>query len=397
MTRCLDGGTLLKRSKPLKRSLIFLFIAAALFITGCGVTVGNDNWPGITASGDVVYVAYGTTVIAVDMVEEKLIWTMPEEPQPNRTFFASPSVVENEIVVGDYGQKGGMLSPGIKVSVFGLEQNDEPTPAVVWTSAESLLKDRIIAPPLQVGDQVFVGTADNNILALDAANGGAMEWEYETGHSIWGKPTYDNGILYVTSLDKSLYTFDAETGDLLWTVATEGSISDKAVLNGDLVYVSSFDHKVHAFDKSSGAVRWTADSIAAIWGAPAYEDGLVFYMDLDGNIYAVDAQSGQPVWSESYNNYAVAAPIVKDGVVYIALAGDLETDSDTRGGSLVALDAKTGDKIWQEFAPAPIYSTPVFLNDDIVAAYINQNTLNLTLYDTEDGDDIWTYTPPAAS
>jgi len=397
MTRCLDGGTLLNRLRPSKWSLILLFFVVTILVSGCVGNVGNTSWPGLSVSGDVAYVAFGTSVIAVDIVNEEQVWSFPTDPQANRQFYAAPSVVENDVVVGDYGQSGGILSPGVKVSVFGLEQGESSVPSVVWTSAESLIKDRIIAPPLQVGDQVFVGTADNNMFALDAANGGALEWQFETGHSIWGQPTYENGILYVSSLDRSLYALDASSGDMLWQSTTGGSISDKPNLNSDLVYVSSFDRNIHAVDKATGVVRWTAESEASVWGSPAFAEGTVFYGDLNGNVYAVDGQSGQPIWSESFNSYMVAAPVVKDGKVFVSTAGSLDTEPDERLGSLIALATITGDELWREPTPAPLFTTPVFVNDDIVVAFDNQGILNLVVYEIETGDDLWKFQPAPES
>ncbi|HET6444686.1 MAG TPA: PQQ-binding-like beta-propeller repeat protein [candidate division Zixibacteria bacterium] len=379
--------------RPVNRSAIFLFIVASLFITGCGVSVANTNWPGLSASGDVAYVAFGSSVIAVDVVNQEQVWSFPAEPQANRQFYAAPSVVERDVVIGDYGQSGGIFSPGIKVSVLGLEQGESSVPSVVWTSAESLIKDRIIAPPLQVGSQVFVGTADNYIYALDASNNGALQWQFETGHSIWGQPTYEDGILYVSSLDKSLYALDAETGDKLWESTTGGSISDRAKLDGDLVYISSFDRMIHAVEKDSGDVRWTADSEAAVWGAPAFEDDAVYYGDLNGNVFAVDAETGSELWTKRFDSYMVAAPVIKDGVLFASTAGLLETEPALRTGSLIALDAATGDELWREATPSPIFTTPIFIQDTVVVTYIVNNILNLVVFDTADGSDLWTFQP----
>ncbi len=397
MTRCLDGGTLFKTLRPFNRSAIFLLIVLSLFIAGCGVRVANSNWPGLSASGDVAYVAFGSSVIAVDIVNEEQIWTFPAEPQPGQQFYAAPSVVEQDVVVGDYGQTGGIFSPGVKVSVFGLRQGEGSVPSVVWTSAESLIKDRIIAPPLQIGDQVFIGTADNYVYALDASNNGTLQWQFETGHSIWGQPTYEDGILYVSSLDKSIYAFDSATGDMLWESSTGGSISDKARLNSDLVYVSSFDSMIHAVDKATGDVQWTAESEAGIWGAPAFADGVVFYGDLNGNVFAVDGDSGSELWSERFASYMVAAPVVKDGVVFVSTAGLLDKEPAERVGSLIALDAETGDELWRESIPSPLFTTPVFIQDSIVIAFVFQDVLNLVVYDTVDGSDLWTYRPTSAA
>lgn len=386
-----------KTIRLFNRSAIFLLIVFSLFIAGCGVRVANSNWPGMTASGDIAYVAFGSSVIAVDIVNEEHIWSFPAEPQAGQQFYAAPSVVEQDVVVGDYGQSGGIFSPGVKVSVFGLEVGEGSVPSVTWTSAESLIKDRIIAPPLQVGEQVFVGTADNYVYALDASNNGALQWQFETGHSIWGQPTYEDGILYVSSLDKSVYALDSTTGDMLWESATGGSISDKARLNSDLVYVSSFDSMIHAVDKATGDVQWTAESEAGIWGAPAFADGVVFYGDLSGNVFAVDGDSGSKIWNKSFASYMVAAPVVKDGVVFISTAGLLDREPAERVGSLIALDAETGDELWRESTVSPLFTTPVFIQDSIVIAFVNQDILNLVVYDTEDGSDLWTYQPTSAS
>jgi outer membrane protein assembly factor BamB len=386
---------LLKRLRPRNWSIILLLLIVTLLISGCVGNTANTSWPGLSVSGDVAYVAFGTSVLAIDVVNQEQIWSFPAEPQANRQFYAAPSVVENDIVIGDYGQSGGILSPGVKVSVFGLEQDESSVPSVVWTSAESLIKDRIIAPPLQVGDLVFVGTADNNMFALDASNGGALEWEFETGHSIWGQPTYEDGILYVSSLDRSVYALDAATGEMHWESTTGGSISDKPKLNDELVYVASFDRNIHAVEKATGDVRWTAGSEASVWGAPTFADGTVYYGDLNGNVYAVDGESGQEIWSESFNSYMVAAPVVKDGQVFVSTAGLLDTEPEERLGSLIALDAMTGDEMWREVTPAALFTTPVFVNDDIVVAFDNKGILNLVVFNTEDGDDLWTFQPAA--
>ena len=39
-------------------------------------------------------------VLAYDIVEQELLWSFPCEEQPGQTFYAAPSVVENDVVVG---------------------------------------------------------------------------------------------------------------------------------------------------------------------------------------------------------------------------------------------------------------------------------------------------------
>lgn len=118
-------------------------------------------------------------------------------------------------VVGDYGCAGGFFSPRVTVSVYGLQENEAGGASQLWVNTANA-RDKIVAPPLQVEDQVFVGTADNHILALDATNG-SLQWDYETDHAIWGRPAYRDGTLYVSSMDWSVYALDAVSGELKWS------------------------------------------------------------------------------------------------------------------------------------------------------------------------------------
>jgi outer membrane protein assembly factor BamB len=59
--------------------------------------------------------------------------------------------------------------------------------------------------------------------------------------------------VYVGSYDSNVYALNASTGALLWSFATGGNvISSPAVVNG-VVYVGSGDHTLYAFGLPSPA------------------------------------------------------------------------------------------------------------------------------------------------
>jgi outer membrane protein assembly factor BamB len=60
---------------------------------------------------------------------------------------------------------------------------------------------------------------------------------------------------------------------------------------------------------------------------------------------------------------------------------------------LIALDATTGQEIWQKTAPAPIYTTPVVLGDSIIVAVQSESAL-LIAFDLETGSQEWVFSPP---
>ena len=61
-------------------------------------------------------------------------------------------------------------------------------------------------------------------------------------------------------------------------------------------------------------------------------------------------------------------------------------DKSERDGSLIAFDAASGDIVWQETIVAPLFSTPVFVQDSIVVAYDDGNVMTLVVFDTQDGE-----------
>jgi outer membrane protein assembly factor BamB len=356
--------------------------------------VANTNWPGMSASGDRVYVAHGPRVLAVDVAEEELVWSFPAESTPSTQFFAAPSVNDGQVVVGDYGTSGGLLSPGMTVSVYAFEDAESGTPSASWISSEEA-QDRIIAPAYQVGDQVFIGTADNFVIALNGTSG-QLQWQYETDLSIWGQPAYEDGVVYAASMDGGLYALDGDTGTLIWSQQFEGAIPGTPVLGEQLIYVGSFDENAHALDKKSGEIIWSAPAQAVVWSGTALAENLIFYADIAGNVYAVDALSGSEVWTHNTDQLLQATPVVADGVVYIAAAGNPSAEQSERRGMLLALSVEDGQELWRAETSAPLFSTPVIVGDDIVIALQTEEAL-LIVYDRLDGSRVWSYAPPAES
>lgn len=349
-----------------------------------GSGVSNANWPGMTSNGSRIYLAYGPGILAYDVETQNTLWTFPAEARAGLSFYAAPSVQEDRIIFGDYGVAGGMFSPAIEVSVYAV--NGEGSS--IWPEANMDATASIVAPPLQVGEQVFVGTSDNKLLALNAATG-EQEWAFETGHSIWGQPTYKDGTLYITSLDKSAYALNAADGSLKWKSDLSGALPSQVVADSTLVYVSSFDRQVHALAMDTGEERWAAPAEDWVWGAPTLAGDKLFYGDIQGNLYAIAADSGELIWQETAVGPIQTRVLVLNDVVYVASGGNSETGL----GSLAAYDANTGAKLWQKETSGPLYTTPVIVNETLVVAPTASETELLIGFDL-DGNQLWSEAPP---
>jgi eukaryotic-like serine/threonine-protein kinase len=387
--------------RSVKRPSFFVITLLSWLLVGCTM-VDNFSWPGLTTDGQHAYVAYGPGIVAYDVEAREVTWVYA--PDPGRVnFFAVPSLADGRLIIGDYGAPGGFIDPSVTVTIYALENGSRPEPAVLWTKSD-LAKDRIVAPALQVGNRVFIGTADNQLLALDAETG-EMLWpeSFQSGHSIWGSPTYKDvsffstrldrqvdGVLFITSLDRSVYALEAETGELLWQRTLGGAIASQAIVNDGLVYVSSFARGVHALSIETGEEQWLAPADDWVWGAPVLDNNTLYFASAQGDVHAIDARTGEELWRQEILGAIQTTPAIHGDMLYIAS----ERRGENGGGLLTALSlSDNGRQVWQNNTPDPLYTTPVVVGDSVVVALQSDNAL-LIGFNLETGVQQWILPPP---
>ncbi len=391
------------KRRSLLRPVLIALVFTALFLTACGTRTENQSWPGLSTDGEKLYLANGNTVSAYFVDTQDLAWSYPAEPNATLLFYAAPSVEGDRIIFGDYGAAGGFFSPTVTVSIYAVEDTDSGgSPPEIWTNGEKA-NDKIVAPPLQVGDDLYIGTADNFVVAFDA-NSGKSRWNFEAEHSIWGQPAYKDGVLFVASMDRTVYALDTELGPegedenndderLLWQTPFVGAIASGPVLNDELVYVSDFNSQIHALDIHTGEERWSAPAENWVWGSPAYADDAVYYVDIDGNVFAVDALSGEAIWQQKTEGSVQTRPVVAGDIVYVASEG---ASSEVPIGALRAFAVEDGTVLWTVPTPAPLFTTPVIVDDAIIVALVSEEAI-LMAFDRQTGSRLWSIAPPAES
>ena len=371
--------------RPFLKPVTFFLIIASFVLAACTGQVQNVNWPGLSAAGSVVYLAHGANVTAFDVSSQSRVWSFPAS-RSSAQYYAAPAVDDGRVVIGDFGAAGGMFSPKIIVHILGL-QEQPTTPATIWDQS-GLAADKIVAPPLVVGDQVFVGTADNHVFALNTDTGAPL-WDapFVAENAIWGQPAFADGTLYVSSLDGNVYALDAETGAKLGQWETSGAVSGSPVIVGDRIYVGSFDSQLHALDRSQfGSEIWAYTTPDWVWGAPAVVDGAVFFGDLQGNVFALNADTGDLLWQKAVLGPIQTSPIVADGLVYFVSQGNLASSN----GQITAFSTDVGAQLWQQAAPGLVYTTPVMVDNTLVVALHNSPDFLLAGFDGETGSQQWT-------
>ena len=155
---------------------------------------------------------------------------------------------------------------------------------------------------------------------------------------------------------------------LKWAFGFAGAISANAqpTVVGDRVFIGGGDRNVHALDARTGCVIWEFQPDAPvrtaimIGRASVQEQYVAYFGDVRANAYAVDVATGGLLWKLKLDEHPAArvtdTPTLYSGIVYVPVSS-IEEATGASGdyrccsfrGSVVALDARTGARVWKTF------------------------------------------------
>jgi polyvinyl alcohol dehydrogenase (cytochrome) len=127
------------------------------------------------------------------------------------------------------------------------------------------------------------------------------------------------------------------------------------------VFVGDANGVVYALDARTGCTNWTYTAMAGVRVAPVIGGRSVYFGDLRGNVYALNIATGALVWKVRADDQPMAvitgSPKLDGGRLYVPVSGRDESIAATNPsyecctfrGSVVALDAATGKRIWQAY------------------------------------------------
>jgi outer membrane protein assembly factor BamB len=119
---------------------------------------------------------------------------------------------------------------------------------------------------------------------------------------------------------------------------------------GDLVVVAGDTGRIHGYTPE-GTHRWTHETDAThlgIHGTPTIVDRTAYVGGYDGSLYAIDADSGDRIWRVPRSSLELAiaigsSPAYWEGILY------LQTEhKHPDSGRLWAIDAESGEPLWSD-------------------------------------------------
>ena len=230
-------------------------------------------------------------------------------------------------------------------------------------------------------DAVYVATAADRVIALDAATG-KWRWQYERetpdGFTIhgYGAPRLRGNHLLVGFADGNLVALQSASGEVAWARSL-AAVSDQfvdvdstPVLDRDTIYAASYSGGVYGLDAKDGGVRWRLGTEGA--GPLSLLDGRLYFVAPREGLHALSTD-GQILWRQGLAEAGdLTAPLALGR--YLLFSG-------SRGG-LFIVDAAGGDLL-EVFNPGQGICARATLSADGTRVYVLSN--GGTLYALEIG------------
>jgi outer membrane protein assembly factor BamB len=168
-------------------------------------------------------------------------------------------------------------------------------------------------------------------------------------------------------VESPIYSGNVNQLKQVWSIPIEGQgvfggyASTPAIVNG-VIYSQDLESNVSAIDLASGEVLWDTEFKSPSHGPNglAVAEGRV-YGATNSGAFALDQKTGKEIWLTKLGGPVDMAPGVNEGKVYVSTVpvgsgGEYEAGAV---GTLWAMDAKTGKKLWHfDTVPKGLWGHP---------------------------------------
>ena len=206
----------------------------------------------------------------------------------------------------------------------------------------------------------YIGTSDSQAIPPAAKCSAPPERRSDVDWNGWSdagntrfQPTRKAGITSQTSPRLKLK----------WAFGFPGvttAFGTPSVVGGN-VFVGAADGTVYSLDANTGCIYWMYTAAAGVRVSPAIGNGAAYFGDLRGNVYALNTTTGELLWKVRADEHPLAvitgSPKLQDGRLYVPVSGRDESIAATNPayecctfrGSIVAINAATGARIWRTY------------------------------------------------
>jgi len=277
---------------------------------------------------------------------------------------------------------------------------DSTSGDVLW---ERQLATVAVTTPAVTPDAVYVTVRDGLLLAMDRHDGTEL-WSFQADSASFASPAVYRGVVYAGSWNGTLYAIDAQDGRELWTFAANGSIVAPPAFQGDLLALAADDGLVYVIDLTTGRKRLIFDTVNALTQSPVFTGDHILIGTGRGRLAAVDwtkleypFERALRSWRQQFFIWGVQAePPLPKGLAWgavlsrdSALSGPAVLDGvayvASRDGRLHAVSLADGSTLWEYDTGALVHSAPAVAGRFV---YIGNDAGELHVVDRATGEPV---------
>lgn len=255
---------------------------------------------------------------------------------------------------------------------------------------DGLGRARYPITPARDGARLFAADAEGLVVALNAKSG-ERNWEIDLDSPVSSGLSAIDGRVYLGTRNGEVVALDQTDGSEQWRARVSSEVLAAPQANRELLIVQSTDGQITALDRQSGDARWTyKSSLPSLTlrgtGTPQTIDPVTFAGFANGRLVTLDNRTGQPLWQQQ-----VAIPQGRSEVDRLVdLTGQPLLTQDGRlyvtsyNGRLLALEATRGKLMWERELSSR--HTPLLVGDYL---FVVTDDSHVVALDAQSGDPLW--------
>ncbi len=174
------------------------------------------------------------------------------------------------------------------------------TPKIKWIF---ITRSPLFSSPVASENLVYIGSLDSTLYAADIQSG-KEKWEFRTNGEIRSDPCIDGENLFLNGGDGNLYALNRKSGTLMWKFRTNGEgkydfadyFQSTPVVKNKVIYFGSGDGYFYAINSETGLPVWKFKTADIIHNTAAISGTKIFFGSFDGYVYALDLKTGELNW-----------------------------------------------------------------------------------------------------
>jgi len=197
-----------------------------------------------------------------------------------------------------------------------------------------------------------------------------------------------NGKVFVTTKD-AVFALDRETGSVLWNTTVPAPGIWPAVYKIDDTHLVIGNS---SFETETGRILWTSPdfsaSLAPLFAANVYSpEEKMFYTKVNSYVQAWDFSASSKPPKLAWSTYVSGSGSVGSGIQY----GDGKVFPGSFEPHQVALDAKTGNVLWDTETKGAMLFSGSYYQGKFIRAGSHDNTIYA--FNAINGEILWTFNP----